>query len=107
MGGFLKFERMITPIFIQLVFWIGFIGSIVFGFFMIGYGAIAEAGSIVQVGMGILSLLLGPIIIRVYCEMLIVVFKVQGALISIRDLLQQNSINDRQSDSLSDEPEVS
>ncbi|HZW68172.1 MAG TPA: DUF4282 domain-containing protein [Pseudogracilibacillus sp.] len=87
MGGFLKFEKMITPLFIQLIFWIGFALSVVFGLFMIGYGIIADAGGLAQIGLGLLSLFLGPIILRVYCEMLIVVFKMQGALISIRDIL--------------------
>jgi len=92
MGGFLKFEKMITPLLIQLIFWIGFTLSIVFGLFMIGYGFIADAGGLAQIGSGLLLLFLGPIILRVYCEMLIVVFKMQGALISIRDILysQQN-----------------
>lgn len=87
MGGFLKFEKMITPIFIQLIFWLGFIGSIIFGLFMIGYGMIADSGGIAQVFMGLLTMFLGPIVLRVYCEMLIVIFKMQGALISIRDAL--------------------
>lgn len=87
MGGFLKFEKMITPIFIQLIFWLGFIGSIIFGLFMIGYGIIAESGGFAQVFMGIFTMFLGPIVLRVYCEILIVIFKMQGALISIRDSL--------------------
>lgn len=93
MGGFLKFEKMITPLFIQLLFWVGFVFSLIFGLFMIGYGIIADAGGITQIASGLLLLFLGPIILRVYCEMLIVIFKMQGALISIRDILnnQQNS----------------
>lgn len=38
-----------------------------------------------QILTGLVSLLIGPIIIRTYCEMLIVVFKIQGVLIEIRD----------------------
>src|SRR5699024_10942349 len=91
--GFLKFEKMITPLFIQLIFWIGFVFSIIFGLFMIGYGIISDSGGIAQIGSGLFSLFLGPIILRVYCEMLIVIFKMQGALISIRDILKDQNTN--------------
>lgn len=93
MGGFLKFEKMITPLFIQLIFWLGFIGSIIFGVFMIGYGIISESGGFAQIFMGLLTMFLGPIVLRVYCEMLIVIFKMQGALISIRDSLNGQNTN--------------
>jgi len=89
MGKFLKFEKMITPIFIQIFFWLGFIGSIISGFGMIGYGIISSSGGFIEVLIGLFSLFIGPIIIRVYCEMLIVLFKMQGALIDIRDSLDE------------------
>lgn len=88
MGKFLKFERMITPLIIQLIFWIGFLGSILGGISLIGFGFIAQSGDWMQIVGGVLSILIGPIIIRVYCEILIVVFKMQGALIDIRDLMK-------------------
>src|SRR5690625_7368857 len=87
MGKFLKFEKMITPIFIQIFFWLGFIGSIISGFGMIGYGIISSSGGFSGVLIGLFSLFIGPIIIRVYCERLIVLFKVQGAWIDIIDAL--------------------
>src|SRR5690625_4199656 len=89
MGGFLKFEKMITPIFIQILFWVGFLGSILMGFIMIGYGIISENGGMLEIFSGLFTLFLGPIIIRVYCEIMIVVFKMQGALISIRNILNE------------------
>ena len=99
MGKFFKFEKMVTPIIIQIIFWLGFLGSIVAGFFMIGFGIISSSGSFFNVLIGILSLFLGPIIIRIYCEMLIVVFKMQQSLMSIRDLLaEQNKINEIEKD---------
>lgn len=88
MGSFLKFEKMITPIFIQIIFWLGFLGAILGGFFLIGYGFISDSAGMIEIGSGILLLFFGPIIIRIYCEILIVVFKLQGALIEIRDEIQ-------------------
>src|SRR5690625_3595409 len=80
---------MITPIFIQIFFWIGFLGSIFGGFGLIGFGIIAKSGGFLHIGAGIGSLFIGPLIVRVYCEMLIVVFKIQGALLDIRDTLSR------------------
>lgn len=85
MGGFLKFEKMITPIFIQIFFWIGFIGSMITGLIMFGIGIFS--GEFGKIMIGLLGLLIGPIFVRIYCEMLIVVFKIQGSLIDIRDSL--------------------
>lgn len=90
MGGFLKFEKMITPFFIQLIFWLGVIGSILGGIGTAIFGIISDSGGVGQVLIGIATMFIGPIVVRIYCELLIVVFKMQGALISIRD-----SLNDR------------
>lgn len=88
MGKFLKFEKMLTPIFIQLFFWIGFLGSVITGLIMLFTGIFS--GAFVQIMMGFSCLLFGPVFIRIYCEMLIVVFKIQGSLIDIRDLLDED-----------------
>ncbi|WP_058306301.1 DUF4282 domain-containing protein [Gracilibacillus massiliensis] len=87
MSRFLKFDKMMTPIIIQIIFWVCLLGSIISGIFMIGYGIISSSGGALQIITGFVSLFLGPIIIRVYCEMLIVMFKVQGTLVDIRDIL--------------------
>lgn len=89
MGRFMKFEKMITPVFIQIIFWVGFLGSILSGFVMMGIGILSSSGGFIQVLTGLIVLFLGPIIIRIYCEMLIVVFKMQGALVEIRDILSE------------------
>lgn len=94
MGKLFNFDKMITPIMIKLFFWIGVLVAIVSGFFMIGYGIIAQNGSFMQVVIGIISLFIGPLIIRIYCEMLIVLFKMQESLVQIRDyfLFEQKNI---------------
>ena len=88
MGGFLRFEKMITPIFIQIMFWLGFIVSIFGGFGIIGYSIISSNGNFLMSLAGFAFIFIGPIALRIYCEMLIVVFKMQGALIAIRDSLE-------------------
>lgn len=91
LGGFLKFEKMITPIFIQIMFWLGVIGSIFGGFGAIGYGIISSSGNFLMVIGGVFLVFIGPILVRIYCEMLIVVFKMQAALIAIRDTLEESN----------------
>jgi len=87
-GRLIKFEKMITPIIIQIIFWIGFIGSIFAGLGLIAYGFISSSAGMLEVFTGFISLLLGPLIIRIYCEMLMVVFSMQRALIDIRDSVE-------------------
>ena len=68
MGGFLKFEKMITPFIIQLIFWLGVIGSIIGGLGTIVFGLMADSGVLLQVITGLLKMVIGPIVIRIYCE---------------------------------------
>ena len=75
MGDFLTFRRMITPIIIQIVFWIGIIGILVLGILALVDGASGETdgGAVV---LGVLFIIFGPMIWRVFCELLILVFRI-------------------------------
>lgn len=75
MGDFLTFRRMITPIIIQIVFWIGIIGILVLGILAIVDGASGETdgGAVV---LGVLFIIFGPMIWRVFCELMILVFRI-------------------------------
>jgi hypothetical protein len=88
MQDFLKFRKMVTPIIIQILFWIGVAVSIVFGLILIVKGATADMAGGMQVLTGILMLLLGPIAWRVYCELLIVIFRISETLVEVRDALR-------------------
>jgi hypothetical protein len=70
MNDFLTFKRMITPIIIQVLFWVGVAVCVVGGLLQLGQQPIA----------GVLLLLLGPVMVRVYCEILIVFFKILESL---------------------------
>jgi hypothetical protein len=74
MGDFLRFEVMITPILIQVLFWIAVAASVIVGITMI---AAREAPGIAA---GILVIILGPILARIYAEILIVLFKINDHL---------------------------
>lgn len=101
MKDFLKFKKMMTPIIIPILFWIGTIISVIAGIVFIALGAIdnfgADGGEMVL--MGFCYLFLGPIVMRVYCEFLIILFSVNDKLTDIKDLLKRQQDNDNQSSS--------
>jgi hypothetical protein len=75
MSDFLAFRKMITPVIIQVIFWILLIVCLIFAIVLI-------AGH--QPAVGLLLLVLGPLFVRIYCEMLIVLFVMNDALQEIK-----------------------
>ena len=87
MEDFLKFKKMITPVIIQVLFWIGVAVSVIMGLGMIisGRGGVAFAG--------LLYIILGPIITRIYCEILIIIFSINDTLTDMKNLLKDKTIS--------------
>ncbi len=79
-----SFDQMITPMIIKIVFWIGVIVSVIAGLALILKGANSYYGSGAEVFSGLLILVLGPLTTRIYCELLIVLFKMHESLNEIR-----------------------
>lgn len=75
MEDFVAFRKMVTPVVIQVVFWIGVIVAVV--------GALATMfrGNFLA---GLVALILGPLLVRIYCELIIVVFKMHESLVEIQ-----------------------
>lgn len=88
-GDFLAFRRMITPIIIQILFWIGAVLSSLSGLFMMIAGIAAE--NVGGIFMGFFAMLLGPIVVRIYCELLIILFRMNETLTEIRNELKRSS----------------
>jgi hypothetical protein len=84
---FLTFKKMITPTIIQILFWVLAGLAIILGLVGILKGATSNFGGGSQVLGGLLMLVLGPIAVRVYCEILIVIFRMNETLGEIRDSL--------------------
>lgn len=83
MGDFLTFRRMITPMLIQIVFWVGFLATVIAGLVAIGND---------EPGMGILLIVVGPLAIRIYCELLILFFRMNETLTDIKRLCQNRGV---------------
>ena len=71
MGDFLRFETMITPALIQILFWLAVAISVIVGIIMI-----AATGD----ARGILLIVFGPLVARIYAELLIVFFRINDHL---------------------------
>lgn len=73
MNDFLTFRRMITPVVIQVLFWLGVIVTVIL--------SIAQSR---EQPIMILGVIIGPFIVRIYCEILIVLFRINETLTDIR-----------------------
>ena len=88
MEEYLSFRKMITPVIIKVLFWVGVAGSVIAGLVTIA-GSFQARGLGVLAGFfgGLLIMVLGTIIWRVYCELLILFFRMNDTLTDIRDNL--------------------
>ena len=71
MGEYLTFEKMITPVVIQVIFWIGVVAFVIFGLISLFSGAFLA-------GLGMI--ILGPLVIRIECELVILLFRAYDRL---------------------------
>lgn len=90
MDDFLKFRKMITPVIIQILFWVGVAGSVIGGLVMIA-ASFSGRGFEVIAGFfgGLLLMVLGTVVWRIYCELLIQFFRMNETLTEIKDNLQK------------------
>jgi hypothetical protein len=86
MGDFWAFRKMVTPVIIQILFWVGVIICVVTGVILIGMG-IKQPGN-QSVFTGVLLVIFGPLAVRLYCEILIVFFRINETLTEIKHLLE-------------------
>lgn len=87
MEDFLSFRKMITPMIIQIIFWIGTVICVIVGIAAIVGGSHMRYGGGTQVLSGLLFLFIGPLIVRVYCELLILFFRMNETLTEIKNIL--------------------
>jgi len=84
MGDFFSFRRMITPVIIQTLFWIFTVIAVVGGLALLFRGGAGTA-------LGLIWIVVGPLVARVYCEILIVVFRINETLTDIRTNTQPSA----------------
>ncbi len=102
MGDILAFRRMITPIIIKFVFWIGLSAILVLGIMVIVDGVSNDSDIGEVIAGGALILILGPIIWRVFCEILLLTFRIIENLADIRNIIKGK----REEDKLAETAEI-
>ncbi len=91
MKDFLAFRTMLTPVIIQVIFWLGAAICVIVGMVLILSG-VGQYGGGPNVLKGFLLVFLGPVGVRIYCEILIIFFRINETLTEIKHALE-----DRQS----------
>ena len=81
MGEYLSFKKLFTPYLIQIVFWIAFGFNTIDAFF----GGHSFFGAVFY-------LIVGPILIRIICEVMVVVFEINNTLTEIRDEQRRQAV---------------
>jgi hypothetical protein len=85
MSDFWAFRTMITPVIIQIIFWLGTLICLSIGIGMILMGVSSHhPGMGHYIWKGILLVIFGPLGVRVYCEILIVFFRINETLTEIK-----------------------
>ncbi|MBM4300208.1 MAG: DUF4282 domain-containing protein [Deltaproteobacteria bacterium] len=86
MSDFWAFRTMVTPVIIQILFWIGAITCLIVGLVSIFSGDHLMTRHVFK---GIMIIILGPIVVRIYCEILIVIFRINETLTEIKHAVGQ------------------
>ncbi len=85
MKDFFAFRTMVTPVIIQIIFWLGLLVCLAVGIFFIAFGI--EFHDYTDVYKGLAILLLAPLGVRIYCEILIIFFRINETLTEIKHVL--------------------
>jgi hypothetical protein len=77
MNDFLSFRKMITPLVIVIIFWLGVAVQVI-----VAFGMMFQGGAYIL--LGLIWLVIGPLLVRIYCELLILLFRIYDELVAIR-----------------------
>ena len=95
----LTFNKLITPTVIKIVYWIAIIFALISGAINIVHGI--NQDSAVMLIVGVVTLVAGPIYVRVMCEIILIAFKLLSELQAIRRTLAPT---DKQPEGVSEQP---
>jgi Domain of unknown function (DUF4282) len=95
--GYFSFERMITPAFVKIVYFLGFIVLTAGGLGLAGWAGMQLNDATIDrslgwryVAAGVGAVVLGNIVWRIFCELWVVLFGMHAELISVRHALNLN-----------------
>ena len=76
----LSFDEMVTPVIIKILYWISIALVVLSGLVTIISGI---SGGGITVIVGLLTIVIGPFLVRIWCEMMIVLFEIHKNLVEI------------------------
>lgn len=80
----MNFDKMVTPVIIKVIFWIAVILCVIGGLFtMVNENVVG----------GIAMVIFGPLVVRVYAELLLVLFQVHSRMNDIYELLADRLVS--------------
>jgi hypothetical protein len=107
MGDFFAFRRMLAPVLIHLIFWVGVLATLALGVIMIldkmdlvwdhmdktqltdlvknTWNALDKTSKLI---VGLVVLIGGPLTFRLYCELLMLPFRINDTLTDMRNSLK-------------------
>ncbi|MDG4868046.1 DUF4282 domain-containing protein [Guyparkeria sp. 1SP6A2] len=80
MKDLLFFDKMLTPNFITVIYWLLLVGVVIGGIGVM-FGGGFSFGTFIS---GLLTIVFGAILVRIWCELMMVLFKMNEALQDIR-----------------------
>lgn len=86
---FLFFRRMLSPLVVQIAFWVGFGVICILGFLLLRFSVEVPFAGVraAFAGLGFVSIVFGFILWRIACEFLIVTYRMYETLTSIDNKL--------------------
>jgi hypothetical protein len=91
MGSYFSFERMITPGFVKVVYFLGFIALTAAGVALAVWAGMQLNDAIISrslgwryVAYGVALVLVGNLVWRVFCELWVVLFGIHDEMVSVR-----------------------
>lgn len=76
MQDYLTFKKMITPMIIQIIFWLGVAATVLMGLYTMFTLSFIH---------GLIMVLVGPIAVRIWCELVILAFRINENLVEIKN----------------------
>jgi len=97
----LFFRRLIAPTMIQILFWVGVASSLISGLITMLMGLIAlfqqGAVGLVMILVGLLSIPIGILLVRLWCEVMILFFRMNETLMDIKETLERTQKKEKES----------
>ena len=89
MGDVIMFRRMVAPWVIMVLFWLGVAGAVLVGLIILVMGMLGKGIGMAEALVGLISIPINILLVRLYCELMIVIFRMNETLTDIKNSLER------------------